>query len=71
MDKDITFIVKNTYVKKDIDYSKLGLLGISSKDERRGTGLYNVKTILNGYDNVVMDTEYENGYFTQLLEIYE
>ena len=71
MDKDITFIVKNTYVKKGIDYSKLGMLGISSKDERRGTGLYNVKTILNGYDNVVMDTEYENGYFTQLLEIYE
>ena len=70
MDKDITFIVKNTYIKKNIDYCKLGTLGISSKGERRGTGLYNVKTIINAYNNVTMDTEYENGYFTQLLEIY-
>ena len=70
MDKDITFIVKNTYIKKNIDYCKLGTLGISSKGERRGTGLYNVKTIINAYNNVIMDTEYENGYFTQLLEIY-
>ena len=70
MDKDITFIVKNTYIKKNIDYCKLGTLGISSKGERRGPGLYNVKTIINAYNNVIMDTEYENGYFTQLLEIY-
>ena len=70
MDKDITFIVKNTYINKNIDYCKLGTLGISSKGERRGTGLYNVKTIINAYNNVIMDTEYENGYFTQLLEIY-
>lgn len=61
---------KNTYIKKNIDYCKLGTLGISSKGERRGTGLYNVKTIINAYNNVIMDTEYENGYFTQLLEIY-
>ena len=70
MENDITFIVKNTYVKQNLDYSKLGSLGISSKGERRGTGLYNIKTIINTYDNVVMDTEYENGYFTQLIEIY-
>lgn len=70
MENDITFIVKNTYVKQNLDYSKLGSLGISSKGERRGTGLYNIKTIINSYDNVVMDTEYEDGYFTQLIEIY-
>ena len=70
MENDITFIVKNTYVKQNLDYSKLGSLGISSNGERRGTGLYNIKTIINTYDNVVMDTEYENGYFTQLIEIY-
>lgn len=70
MDKDITFIIKNTYVKQAIDYSKLGSLGISSKGERRGTGLYNIKSITNTYDNVIMDTEYDESYFTQLLEIY-
>ncbi|MEF2877047.1 MAG: GHKL domain-containing protein [Blautia sp.] len=70
MNKDVTFIIKNTYVKHDIDYSKLGSLGVSSKGVRRGTGLYNIKTITNSYDNVIMDTEYDNNHFTQLLEIY-
>lgn len=71
MNNDITFIIKNTYAKQDIDYSKLGCIGVSSKGERRGTGLYNIKSITNEYENVVMDTEYEEGYFTQLLEIYD
>ena len=70
MKEDITFILKNSYIKQNIDYSKLGSLGVSSKGERRGTGLYNIKTITNAYENVIMDTEYEDGYFTQLLEIY-
>lgn len=70
MNSDVTFIVKNTYIKHDIDYSKLGSIGISTKGERRGTGLYNIKTITHDYDNVIMDTEYGEGYFTQLLEIY-
>lgn len=70
MNEDVTFIIKNTYVKHEIDYSKLGNIGISSKGERRGAGLYNIKTITNSYDNVIMDTEYGEGYFTQVLEIY-
>ena len=70
MDKDITIIVKNTYVKQDVDYSKLGFPGISSKGIHRGTGLYNIKTIIHSYDNVVMDTEYGNNHFTQMIEIY-
>lgn len=70
MDKDFTLIIKNTYVKQDIDYNKLGNIGISSKGERRGAGLYNIRAITNNYDNVFMDTEYGLEYFTQLLEIY-
>ncbi len=70
MDNDVTFVIKNTYIKHDIDYSKLGSIGVSSKGKRRGAGLYNIKTITNDYDNVIMDTEYEAGYFTQVLEIY-
>lgn len=63
-------IIKNNYIKKDIDYSKLGSIGLSSKGRRRGMGLYNIKMITDSYDNVVMDTEYGDGYFTQCLEIY-
>lgn len=67
---NITVIVKNTYIEKNIDYSKLGSLGISSKGERRGTGLYNIRNITSNYKNVTLDTEYNGQYFTQLLEIY-
>ena len=33
--------------------------------------MYNVKSIIGNYDNVVMDTEYEDQYFTQMIEIYD
>lgn len=70
-DQSVTLIVRNTYLKKEIDYNKLGISGITSKGERRGTGLYNVKSMIEKYDNVIMDTEYGDAYFTQLIEIYE
>ena len=70
MDQGVAFIVRNTYVKKDLDYSKLGSIGTTSKGERRGIGLYNIRNIINEYDNVIMDTEYSQNYFTQTLEIY-
>ncbi|MDE7310735.1 MAG: GHKL domain-containing protein [Eubacterium sp.] len=70
-DQGVTFIVRNTYVKKELDYSSLGNLGITSKGERRGIGLYNIRSIIKKYNNVVLDTEYEGQYFTQMMEIYE
>ena len=70
MNQDVTFIVKNSYIKQNIDYSKLGSLGVTSKGERRGIGLYNIRSIINEYDNVIMDTEYTEDYFTQVLEVY-
>jgi two-component system sensor histidine kinase AgrC len=69
-EKGVTIIVRNTYKKQEIDYNKLGNIGISSKGERRGTGLFNIRCIVNEYDNVIMDTEYEEKYFTQIIEIY-
>lgn len=67
----VTIIIRNNYIKKKIDYSRLGNPGVTSKGERRGIGLYNMKSLIGNYDNVVMDTEYEDLYFTQLIEIYE
>ena len=71
IENDITFIIRNTYIRHNIDYSKLGNIGVSSKGERRGIGLYNIKSILKDYDHVVLDTEYLDVYFTQYLEIYD
>lgn len=69
MDRDVTFIIRNTYVKQDMDYSKIGTAGISSKGKQRGIGLYNIKSILNDYENVFLDTEYGGKFFTQTLQI--
>lgn len=68
--RDVIIIVKNSYVEQDIDYSKLGCIGISSKGIQRGTGLYNVKSIINEYNNVIMNTSFKNNYFTQCVEVY-
>lgn len=65
----IVFIVKNTYIKKQIDYSRLGSLGISSKGELRGNGLFIVKSMIERYNYVTLDTEYDDESFTQCLEI--
>lgn len=67
----VTFIVKNTYIKKEIDYSRLGSLGISSKGERRGNGLHIAKTIIGRCSNATLDTEYDGACFTQSLEIFD
>lgn len=68
--QNVAMIIKNTYRKKAIDYSRIGEPGVSSKGEHRGIGLYNVRTIIRGYENVILDTEYGDKYFTQMLEIY-
>ncbi len=70
-EQGVVFQIKNTYIRQDLDYSRLGNLGVTSKGERRGMGLYNVRSIISGYENVMMDTEYTEEYFTQLLEIFE
>ncbi|MGN0426324.1 MAG: sensor histidine kinase [Agathobacter sp.] len=70
MNNDVTFIIQNTYIKQDIDYSKLGTIGTTSKGKRRGMGLYNIRSIIGEYDNVIMDTEYTERFFTQSIEIY-
>ena len=48
-----------------------GSIGISSKGERRGIGLYNVKLILSQYQNVMMNTEYAEQQFIQEIIIYD
>ncbi len=70
-EQGIVFIIKNTYIRQELDYSKLGNLGVTSKGQHRGMGLYNVRSILREYDNMIIDTEYTEEYFTQFLEIYE
>ncbi len=43
--------------------------GFSTKGSNRGIGLYNLKQIIEGYNNITIDTLIENGEFKQLFEI--
>ena len=38
---------------------------------QRGIGLYNIRRILKEYENVFLDTEYGDGFFTQTLQVCE
>ena len=71
MEENVTFIIRNTYVQHDLDYSRLGTAGVSSKGEQRGIGLYNIRRILKEYENVFLDTECGDGFFTQTLQVCE
>ena len=44
-------------------------LGISSKSGSRGIGLYNARRIINSYENVILETTYEDNLFTQQMRI--
>lgn len=44
-------------------------LGISSKSGSRGIGLYNARRIINSYENVILETTYEDKLFTQQMRI--
>ena len=65
------FIITNTFVDKNIPIAKLKENGASTKGEHRGIGLFHVKEIVAGYQNVLWDMEMKHDYFIQTLTITE
>lgn len=68
-DKDIVFIISNPMLKSELPISSLNKMGVSSKGSGRGTGLYNVQSILSNYENALLTTQVDAKTFTQTLEI--
>lgn len=66
----LRIIIRNTTQPLPFPVHELNALGISSKGESRGIGLYNVSVILESCPNVVWDTAYEPPWFSQQLTIY-
>ncbi len=60
-------IIRNTAHAPSYPISQLSSQEISSKGENMGIGLYNVKMILNSYDNAIWNTTYDEPYFIQEL----
>lgn len=64
-------IINNPSVEETINLSSIQKIGVSSKGINRGYGLPNIYSILKKYDNVLMQTTYIEGCFTQTLEILD
>ncbi|MCL2603509.1 MAG: GHKL domain-containing protein [Defluviitaleaceae bacterium] len=65
--KSKTFIVKNTWLKKDLPLSKIFDLGYSTKGEGRGIGLHTLRQYTSKLKGLTLSTETDDGHFTQIL----
>ncbi|MCL2500564.1 MAG: GHKL domain-containing protein [Defluviitaleaceae bacterium] len=65
--KSKTFIVKNTWLKKDLPLSKIFDLGFSTKGEGRGVGLHTLRQYTSKLKGLTLSTETDDSYFTQIL----
>ena len=62
--------IKNNYINKNIDTTKIFEKGVTEKENHSGMGLWEVNQILKRNNNVNLITKKDNLYFEQNLEIY-
>lgn len=70
-EKSILILVVNTISGKIPKLYKLFEKGFSTKGEKRGLGLSNLKELTSIYDNVTLETKIEGRQFFQVIEIFE
>ncbi|HCC07907.1 MAG TPA: hypothetical protein DEP72_07105 [Clostridiales bacterium] len=68
-DSSYMIVIANTYKEKP-DINKLFKKGFTTKSgDNHGVGLYEVKNILNSYNNILLNTHIEHDVFIQELQI--
>lgn len=70
-DNSITIVIANTFNDKKVPIHKMFKKGFSTKGENRGLGLSNIREILKENQNTTIDTFIEDGYFNQVIDIYQ
>ncbi|MEG0472782.1 MAG: GHKL domain-containing protein [Solibacillus sp.] len=65
----LMIIIENTISDEPVNIEQIFTEHFSTKGENRGKGLSTVKSILNNYPNVTLNTNVENGLFTQIIVI--
>lgn len=70
MDGYLQIMIQNSCIEKELPIDTIYNCGFSTKGENRGYGLYQVKQLLSHYKNIIHTTSYENGIFTQALQIF-
>lgn len=62
-------IISNSFQENSLALHKLKQKGFSTKKGHHGIGLSNAQKIISSYDNVLLETTKQGGYFTQYMEI--
>lgn len=70
-DNEVKLLIENSCPNEVIDITKVFKKGYSTKGKGRGLGLATVQTILQGYMNLSLQTEFQTGVFRQVLIIKE
>ena len=65
----IIIVVLNSYKDNIPPIHQIFIEGFSTKGENRGLGLNNMKSIINQYENIVLDTSIQSKSFVQCLSI--
>lgn len=67
LDFETLIVIQNSCKNRKLKSEDLFELGFSTKGKNRGYGLNNVQEILAKYDNVILETEMDNGLFKQVI----
>lgn len=63
------FVIENTYANKDVDTEQIYEKDFSTKNRNSGIGLWEVRRIVNKFDNVTLTTSKNDDYFRQELYV--
>ena len=62
-------IISNSFQENSLALHKLKQKGFTTNKGHQGIGLSNAQKIISSYDNILLETTKQGGYFTQYMEI--
>lgn len=65
----VAIIISNSFQENHLALHRLKQKGFSTKKGHQGIGLPNAQKIISSYDNVLLETTKQGGFFTQYMEI--
>ena len=65
----VSIIITNCFQENGVMLHQLKQKGFTTKTGHQGIGLSNARKIIHSYDNVLLETTMQCGYFTQHLEL--
>ncbi len=68
-DASVSIIISNCFQDNGAALHELKQSGFSTKTGHQGIGLSNAQKIINSYDNVLLETTMQHGYFMQHMEL--